>query len=83
MQLININKIEEGLYSVESLACPMCAKKEMLQVTGAQLYAYHNKALIHEVLPEVSPETRERFISGVCPPCWDDLMYIPEKEIGE
>jgi hypothetical protein len=80
MQLINITKITEGLYSVESLPCPMCASKEILQVTGAQLYAYHNKALIHEVLPEVSPETRERFISGVCPPCWDDLMYIPEGE---
>jgi Zn ribbon nucleic-acid-binding protein len=80
MQLINITKITEGLYSVESLKCPMCASKEILQVTGAQLYAYHNKALIHEVLPEVDPETRERFISGVCPPCWDDLMFIPEGE---
>lgn len=83
MQLLNITKIEEGLYSVESLPCPMCASKEILQLAGAQVHAYHNNALIQEVLPEVSAETRERFISGVCPPCWDSLMFEPEKKIGE
>ena len=80
MQLVNIKKITEGLYSVESLPCPMCASKEILQLTGTQIPAYHNNALIQEVLPELHAETRERFISGVCPPCWDDLMFVPEGE---
>ena len=78
MQLVNIKKITEGLYSVESLPCPQCTVTlTMTVISGEQLYAYHNGAQIHEVLPELSPETRERFISGVCPPCWDK-MFSPD-----
>jgi hypothetical protein len=80
MQLLNITKIEEGLYSVESLPCPQCGDKLVLQLAGRQVYAYHNTCLVDEVLPDSSPEDRERFITGICPPCWDK-MFNPEIEI--
>jgi hypothetical protein len=35
-----------------------------------------------DVFPELDAETRERFISGVCPPCWEE-MYPEEEEYDE
>ena len=80
MQLVNIKKITEGLYSVESLPCPKCGDKLVLQLPGRQVHAYHNNCYVDEVLPDSSPEDRERFITGICPPCWEK-MFNPKIEI--
>lgn len=29
---------------------------------------------IQVILPEMPPETRELFISGICPKCWDEIF---------
>ncbi len=80
MQLTNIIKIEEGLYTAESLTCPKCQGSIKIELAGRQLHAYHNDNLIDEVLPDMNPEDRERFITGICPPCWEK-MFNPEVEI--
>lgn len=80
MQLNNINKIEEGLYSVESLPCPKCESSMKTELTGRQLHAYRNDNLIDEVLPDLNPGDRERFITGICPPCWDEMFQYEEEE---
>lgn len=35
---------------------------------------------IQEVFPDVSPENREMFVSGICPTCWN-VMLDEEDEI--
>ena len=34
---------------------------------------------IQEVFPDISPQYRELFISGVCPACWD-VMFGEEED---
>ena len=80
MQLINIAKIQEGLYSVESIPCPLCGESCKLEITGQQLWAYNNNAHVQEVMPEVAPEIREQFISGTCSTCWDKIFPEEDKE---
>jgi hypothetical protein len=80
MQLLNIIKIEEGLYSVESLPCPKCGDIYKLEIAGRELHAYHRQDMVEEVLPTLSPEDRERFITGICPPCWDKMFQYEEED---
>jgi len=80
MQLNNINKIEEGLYSAESMPCPKCESIIKIELAGRQLHAYRNDNLIDEVLPDLSLEDRERFITGICPPCWDKMFQYEEED---
>ena len=35
---------------------------------------------IQEVFPDMSPENREMFVSGICPTCWN-VMFDEEDEI--
>jgi hypothetical protein len=80
MQLVNIAKIQEGLYSVESPPCSLCGESYILEITGQQLWAYNNNAHVQEVMPEVAPEIRERFISGTCSACWDQIFPEEDEE---
>lgn len=40
---------------------------------------------IQEIVPELSPDYREMFISGICPTCWNNMFGLEsEKEsIGD
>jgi hypothetical protein len=51
-----------------------------LEITGQQLWAYNNNAHVQEVMPEVAPEIRERFISGTCSACWDQIFPEEDEE---
>ena len=79
MQLINVTKVTEGKYYVQSLPCPKCDDRMELVIEGRQMHAYHNERMIDEVLPDVSAEDRERFITGICPPCWDKMFQYEEE----
>ena len=35
---------------------------------------------IREIVPELSPDYREMFISGTCPTCWDNMFAPPSME---
>lgn len=35
---------------------------------------------IQEIVPELSPDYREMFISGICPTCWDNMFAPPSME---
>lgn len=80
MKLLNISKVEEDRYTVESLPCPDCNSTLGVSIRGAYLYRYNQGAHITEVLPDLSPADRERFITGICPICWDKLFPIDEDE---
>jgi predicted RNA-binding Zn-ribbon protein involved in translation (DUF1610 family) len=75
--LLDITKIEEGTYQVSSLPCPQCGESLTLTITGPQLWAYNQGGYITDVFPDMDADNRERFISGVCPPCWN--MMFPDE----
>lgn len=74
MTLNNITKMEEGLYTVDSLPCPQCGDVLQVVLEGDGLFKYNNGASVQEVLPDLSAADRERFITGLCGPCWKDMF---------
>jgi hypothetical protein len=79
--LLNIRKVVEGTYKVDSLPCPRCGDVLTLELEGAKLYAYNQGAYIQDVFPNLNSGERERFISGICNPCWQQMfMYMDDEE---
>jgi hypothetical protein len=83
MILNDITKVHEGLYKVSSLACPTCGEILTVELPGSLLYAYNTGAYIYEVFPDMSPDDRERFITGWCGPCWYDIFDEDQEEYDE
>lgn len=78
MHILNIKKIEEGRYNIESLRCIHCKETTTIEITAPQLWAINNGEHAQEVLPDSTAELRERFISGTCPTCWNRIFGIEE-----
>jgi len=72
--LNNLTKIKEGLYSAESLPCPRCQGIGVVTLAGKQVFRYHQGDSIQDVLYDITPEHRERFMTGFCDPCWQVIM---------
>ena len=77
--LLDITKIEEGTYQVSSLPCPHCDKSLILRITGPQLWTYNQGGFITDIFPDMNAGDRERFISGVCPPCWTAMFCMSDE----
>jgi len=75
MQLLNIIKVQEGYYSVDSLPCPGCKTTITTTIQSQQLWDYNQGAHAQTVLPDLSNHDRERFITGLCDSCWMASMY--------
>lgn len=57
---------------IDTPICPFCGLTERIEVAEHEYIAYvMNRILIQEAFPNMTPAQRERFISGVCGPCWD------------
>ena len=74
MNILNIKKIEEGRYNIESPECIHCKETATIEITATQLWAMNNGAHAQEVLPNETAEVRERFISGTCGTCWNRIF---------
>jgi len=74
MQLLNIRKIVEGVYNVDSLPCPECMETFTTAIEAAQLFRAHQGAKALEVFPDKNPDIWERFMTGYCTPCWDKIF---------
>jgi len=74
VKIAKIEKVDEDTYLATSLDCPACKDNTSIFITGANIFAYHNGMFVHEVLPRVPAEIRERFVSGYCPECWNKLF---------
>lgn len=70
---------------IESKSCPGPSHEGPLTLTvEVDEVAYQRwlkGAYIQDVFPNLSRDDRERFISGYCTPCWDQLF--PEEDEGE
>lgn len=83
MELRNITKVIEGTYAVDSLPCPECNEVLTIEIDGSNVFQYHQGARIDSVLPDLSDDERERFITGYCSDCWNNLFPDEEGEENE
>jgi hypothetical protein len=74
MKLNNISKKEEGIYKVSSLPCPDCEQVLVIEISSDKLFEYNQGGLVHKVIPDLSAEQKERFISGYCGDCWKKIF---------
>lgn len=54
--------------------CPFCGKTSTFALSGWEVTNLENGALIHDVLPHFTRETREQMISGIDPNCWAQVL---------
>ena len=65
-----------------SVPCGFCHTKYEVEMTESQfneLMSPHRRH-IQDIIPELAPEMRELFISGMCPKCWDKLFSFEDEE---
>lgn len=60
--------------SVLVAECKSCDYEVHIPITEDQLSQYKNGEPIQKVLPNVSPDDRELFISGLCGKCFDKIF---------
>lgn len=72
--LHNITKVTEGKYQVTSHSCPTCEESVTVELDSYKLFRYNQGALVQEVLDIYDADTRERFLSGLCAPCFTDTF---------
>ena len=78
MRYTHVGKIAEGQYTISSLVCPKCDGTLTIEITGNELFRI-NQGELNVLAPRLSPEERERFISGYCPTCWVALFGEDEE----
>ena len=56
---------------IDTPICPFCGLTERVEVAEHEYIAYvMNRIPIQAAFPTMTAAQRERFISGVCDPCW-------------
>lgn len=59
--------------------CPMCKSKVWLILPHEAIQAYLNGALAQQAFPFMLADQRERFITGTCPTCWENLFAFDDE----
>ena len=65
-----------------NVPCGFCHTEYKVEMTESQfneLMSPHRRH-IQDIIPELAPEMRELFISGMCPKCWDKLFSFENEE---
>jgi len=77
--LHNPMKVMNERYVVTSHPCPMCGESKTVSISSEQLFAYNQGAYAQDVLSAYDADVRERFISGVCGICWDEMFNFDDE----
>ena len=65
-----------------NVPCSFCNTNYEIEMTQGQfneIMSPHRR-YIQDIIPELAPEMRELFISGMCPKCWDKLFSFENEE---
>ena len=54
--------------------CPICGCEHELAVDFEQYLTYQSGELVQDAFPHMSPTDRERFVSGLCPDCQEEVF---------
>lgn len=55
--------------------CGLCGGCEGFLVDREAFDNWQKGMFVQDAFPEMLPEDRERLISGICPTCWELLMF--------
>lgn len=72
-QIMSTNSTEKTLFQI---MCIKCHADHTVEAYATDYWKWKSGAFIQDVMPYLSEEERELFISGVCPTCWDKLFPV-------
>ena len=72
--LHNPMKVMNERYVVTSHPCPTCGEEKTVSISSEQLFAYRQGGYAQTVLSDYDADTRERFITGICGGCWNEMF---------
>jgi hypothetical protein len=72
--LHNPMKVMNERYVVTSHPCPTCGDERTVSISSEQLFAYRQGAMAQDVLSAYDADVRERFITGICGGCWNEMF---------
>jgi len=75
----NSDEHNDGTYIVD---CKFCGDTYLFKGLPETL-VFNRSKKIQDILPNLEPEYREMFISGMCPKCWDKMIGDDEEEEDE
>lgn len=67
------------------VTCDDCGEPQRIRVTTEQAaeLGNPNRRKIQEILPDIPPELRELFMTGICPKCWKKIFGPPRPDAAE
>jgi len=65
---------------VMTKVCPQCGQTATVTVNEEDWRKYLKGMLMQEALPYLTADIRERFVSGYCPNCWNEIFKDIEDE---
>lgn len=54
--------------------CPICSATNSVTVSAVAFKAWQSGVFAQVAFPELEAEIREMLITGICPPCWEDMF---------
>lgn len=80
MNISKLEKITEGKYKVYSASCSECGDIAAIEVDSKWVFDMHQGGRVSDLMPfpKYSMAIREKFISGLCEPCWNKVMMGAE-----
>lgn len=61
--------------TIESKPCPFCGTTEIIRLNSMDDYnSWVGGVLIQYAMPYLTPAQRERLMTGICDPCWEETF---------
>ena len=74
---------EPEVACVRSKACPDCKEHAYFLVPVSATLAYAVSHHVGQSFPMFNADQRERFITGYCAPCWNDLFAYVDDQLDD
>ncbi len=74
MRYSKIEKATNGKFLLTSAACIGCGSTTSIEIDDEAKIKVELGKNINDIAPELKSGIAERFISGICPDCWDTMV---------
>lgn len=74
MRYSKIQSGTNGKFILTSTACIGCGSSTSIELDDEARIKLEMGKNINEIAPELESGIAERFISGICPECWDTMV---------
>lgn len=63
--------------------CPICKHINLTFVNAEDYWSWQEGELVQNAFPYLSANDREALISGICPKCWDEMVFADSMDYND